>query len=291
MNSNAGLEAMIASQAHFDCEDVLNMALPAGSLRVLQITDTHLYADPKGELIGIDTLSSMNSVLATFRHSGWPIDFVLATGDLVHDASPRGYRRLARTLDEFGVPVYCLPGNHDLPEQMRLHLLGQHVSMPSCVDVGAWRIVLLNSVREGEVNGHLADSELSKLREALEDCQRPTLVSLHHHPVSVGSGWIDKVGLDNSADLLSLLDTSPQVRGVLCGHVHQRFDAMRESIRIMATPSTCVQFAPNRQDFAIDHEPPGFRLLALTPQGVLHSSVLRNEDLPVGLQVGSAGYD
>ena len=36
---------------------------PAGTLRVLQLTDTHLYSDPVGTLLGINTLDSFQQVI------------------------------------------------------------------------------------------------------------------------------------------------------------------------------------------------------------------------------------
>lgn len=270
--------------------DLTRRTLPAKTLRVLQITDTHLYTEPRGRLLGIDTLQSFRSVIDEFQRSGWQPDFVLATGDLVHDAHPRGYARLAETLDSFGVPVYALPGNHDVPRVMREHLVGERVSTPQIVDKGNWRIVLLDSVVVGEVGGHLADGELALLREALAGNDRPTLVTLHHQPLPVGSRWIDNMGLDNGDALLELVAQAPQVRGVLWGHVHQTFDRLQGGVRLMATPSTCVQFAPDSDDFALDAEPPGFRLLALTPDGQIHTEVRRTLDMPSGLDMASGGY-
>ena len=89
---------------------------------VLQLTDTHLYANPVGTLLGVNTLDSFQRVIAHFRDHHWPLDLLLATGDLVHDASPEGYALMADILSSFQVPVFCLPGNRDVPQAMREHL-------------------------------------------------------------------------------------------------------------------------------------------------------------------------
>lgn len=272
-------------------QDIRHLQLPAGTLRVLQVTDTHLYAKPGPRLLGIDTLDSFHTVIEAIEHCGWAADMVLATGDLVHDASPQGYRSLTTLLDRFGVPVYCLPGNHDNPEVMRQHLSSPLVSTPGVVDRGDWRIVLLDSVVVGEVGGYLASAQLNLLRDALRDNRRHTLVTLHHQPVRVGSDWIDDMGLDNGDEFLAITDQAPQVRGVLWGHVHQQYDAWRGDVSLMASPSTCVQFAPHSHGFAVDVNQPGFRLLALTPDGTIHSQVIRSEAMPAGLDLASAGYE
>ncbi len=58
----------------------------------------------------------------------------------------------------------------------------------------------------------------------------------------------------------------------------------------MASPSTCVQFAPRIDDFQVDEEPPGFRLLALLPDGQIRSEVVRIDEMPQGLEIASSGY-
>jgi Icc protein len=241
-------------------------------------------------LLGVNTLDSFRAVIDAFKDIDWQTDLVLATGDLVHDASPSGYRDLAQTLNHFGQPVLCLPGNHDDPGAMREHLVCEHVSTPHVVDIGAWRIVLLDSVIPGEVGGHLGEDELQRLRDALSDNTRPTLVCLHHQPVPVGSQWLDSMGVDNGSELMEIVEQAPTVRGVLWGHVHQRYDTNHKNTRLMATPSTCVQFSANSDDFSVDNAAPGFRLLALLPDGTIHSQVMRTPELPEGLNLASEGY-
>ena len=271
--------------------DLRHFELPPGTLRVVQITDTHLYAEPASRLLGVNTLDSFRTVISEIRQAGWPADLVLATGDLVHDASAEGYRQLAALLGDFGCEVFCLPGNHDEPAVMREHLCAGRVSSPRVVDSGNWRIVLLDSVTPGKVGGHLDEAELQHLAEKLQQSERPTLIALHHQPVAVGSEWIDQHGLDNAAELLSIIRGAPQVRGILWGHVHQVYDRMHGAVRFMASPSTCVQFAPHSHGFAVDRKQPGFRLLALTPDGSIHTQVLRISSIPAGLELTSSGYE
>ena len=169
--------------------------LPKECLKVLQVTDTHLYADDGGRLLGVNTLDSFRSVIDTFLETGWQPDLILATGDLVHDATPRGYRQLAKLLDHFGVPVYCLPGNHDVPVIMRDHLQSDFVSCPRVVDHKGWRLILLDSTERRRISGSLDQSSLEWLESELRsnrECHH--LVALHHQPVEVGAPWIWSAG-------------------------------------------------------------------------------------------------
>lgn len=83
-----------------------------------------------------------------------------------------------------------------------------------------------------------------------------------------------------------MLSHHQNVEAVLCGHVHQDFDVMYQGVRVVATPSTCVQFKPNSDDFALDNESPGWRMLTLTREGELKLEVGRLSDgefLPIFL--------
>jgi Icc protein len=258
------------------------------SLRLLQLTDTHLYASPAGSLLGVNTLASFRQVVDAALERG-PYDLVLVTGDLVHDSSAEGYAHLIGEVGRFGVPVHCLAGNHDEAEAFARHLGRDGVSAPKRVAAGAWQIVLLDSTIPGEEGGHLGAAELDVVRGALED-GRHLLVCMHHQPVPVGSAWIDTMAIDNGEELLDLVAGREQVRGLLWGHVHQEFDSRRGALRLMATPSTCIQFAAGQTDFAVDNRAPGFRVLELHADGGITTEVVRLEEIPAGLDIASAGY-
>jgi Icc protein len=59
--------------------------------------------------------------------------------------------------------------------------------------------------------------------------------------------------------------------------VHQQFDGVRRNghgdLRLMATPSSCVQFLPRADDFALDDRPPGYRQLVLHADGRIDTQV------------------
>jgi len=269
---------------------VTKATLPAGTLRIAQITDTHLYADTERRLLGLNTLDCLRQVIGLVQATAWPIDMVLATGDLVHDASPAGYELASREFANLHVPVYALPGNHDIPAVMLDSLSSNGMTMPGVVDTAHWRLVMLDSVIPNAEGGHLSDHELAHLEQALSQQDKHTLVCLHHQPLPVGSRWIDTMALDNGDAFFDILARHPQVRGVLWGHIHQEYDQTRNGLRLLASPSTCVQFSHAADDFRVDEKPPGCRLLALLPDGSIHTEVLRLERYPNGIDLDSGGY-
>jgi len=245
-------------------------------LRLIQISDTHLSADPAAVSWGLNNQARLERVLDhALRHTPRP-DAVLLTGDLVHDESPAGYRRLTRMLATLPAPVLCLPGNHDDPAAMRRLLSKPPLRFGGSHRVGGWLVILLDSHVDGRDGGALAPSELAALERTLgHNPQRPTLVCLHHHPVPVGSAWLDRMGLSNAADLFHILDRYAQTRGIVCGHVHQAFESRRGDLRIMTTPATTRQFRPRSTRFALDERPPGYRWLHLYADGTLETGIER----------------
>jgi Icc protein len=89
----------------------------------------------------------------------------------------------------------------------------------------------------------------------------------------MSSRWLDKVGLANANEFWSVIDSHPQVRAVVWGHVHQAFEGTRRGVRLIATPSTCAQFQPRSNDFVIDSQPPAYRLLTLHSNGAIDTGV------------------
>jgi len=251
------------------------MHIMNSDVRLLQISDPHLFADPHGRLRGVPTLECLQRVLghALARRRG--TDAVLCTGDIVND-EPEGYAHFARLLGELGKPVYCIPGNHDDPARLRAALARPPFQVGGHVDLGSWRLVLLDSCVPGRTSGRLADAELLRLRQALEDSERYVMVCVHHQPVGMASRWIDALGIENGAQLLEVLDTygHGRVRVLSWGHVHQCFDERRRGVRLLGTPSTCVQFLPLSNEFALDSRPPAYRQLTLHADGTLDTEVV-----------------
>ena len=275
-----------------NCQTVRELfsGLPEGSLKVLQITDTHLYAETEGTLLGMNTQFTLDEVLKMTNECG-PVDLILSTGDLVHDASEVGYKRYQSIMERAGVPVYCIPGNHDVPKMMKKTLKDSHVVyIPSAVH-NNWGFAFLDSTLLDSEGGHFEQSELDLLEAVLTDNRdKHVLVCMHHHPVSVNSEWMDTMLIDNASEMFKVIDQYDNVKGLLWGHIHQIFDKDRNGIPIMATPSTCIQFAPEQDDFGLDDEPPGCRWLALMPDGSIKSCVTRLSEMPDGLDYNSAGY-
>ncbi len=244
-------------------------------LTILQISDTHLHAAADSRMRGVTTYATFLAVLEQAkRDPRWPVDAILATGDIVQDESRAGYERFRAALEPLGVPVYSIPGNHDDPNLMGEILMGGSFQLGGELRRGAWSIVLLSTFLAGEDAGGLGPARLQGLRRALAaHSGQHILLAMHHHPLPMGSAWLDGVALRDATAFWGIIDAHAEIRGVICGHVHQAADRMRNNVRFMSTPSTCAQFLPGSEFFALDDRPPGMRWIQLHDDGRIETEV------------------
>jgi Icc protein len=264
----------------------LQLDYHGGTVNVLQLTDTHLGAKHDASLVGVDTAYSLQSVLDVATEAGDP-DLMLLTGDLSDDGSAEAYSRLNHMLTPYSGVKAWLPGNHDDLEQM---LAVAPEAMVQTIGVGPWGIILLNSQIPGEIGGALSAAELQRLVCFLRDpAYQHVLVCVHHQPLPINSQWLDEQRIANGRQLFHLLDQH-KVKAVVWGHVHQEFDSWHGNVRLLATPSTCVQFAPGSEKFKVDRIGPGYRRLSLAPDGQLSTVVERIDPARFSIDYHCNGY-
>src|SRR3954447_10007197 len=127
-------------------------------------------------------------------------DAVLVSGDLAEHASDEEYAVVREQLAALRAPVHVLPGNHDDREALRRAFDdlpgtgGEPIQYAA--DLGALRLVVLDSTRPGQDAGELDATRLAWLEEALADAPDvATIVALHHPPLLTGVPAMDDMGL------------------------------------------------------------------------------------------------
>lgn len=230
-------------------------------MRLVQITDFHLLADPaaRGRL-GFP-LPQLEAVVAAVNHE--QPDQVVVTGDISQDETAASYGLAAQVLSRLDAPWCWLPGNHDQPA-----LMAEWQALPAELDLGHWRALLLDTHVSGQPHGELGETALDALGARLAADDRPTLVVMHHQPLAVGSAWIDAIGLIDHDAFWQVLSPHRHVQAVFCGHVHQAFHGVRvlgdSALPVYGCPATSDQFLPGVDDFVVDEASrPGYRLIDL----------------------------
>ncbi|MEP7112366.1 MAG: metallophosphoesterase [Ilumatobacteraceae bacterium] len=217
---------------------------------VLQISDTHLQAKPS-------TASKRNpdaSLLATINAvRNVRADLVLLTGDLADDGSVAALRRLRATVEELSPAILAVAGNHD-----DLHNVHAVFGDADTVDVGAWRVLGVESVIAGQDHGSVDVENLAERLDQLDD--RPTLLAIHHPPRSPSTHPMFQ--LIGAEEMLTRLRDRPHVRAVVSGHLHEAFDRHDGALQLWGSPSSY---------YAIKHTDAEYRLV---DDGIVGAQVL-----------------
>jgi 3',5'-cyclic-AMP phosphodiesterase len=230
-------------------------------MRLVQITDCHLHADPQARSRAGFPLRQLEAVVE--RVVGERPDLVVVTGDISQDETAASYEQAHQALSKLGCPWFWLAGNHDEPA-----LMAAVREIHDEVDLNRWRLLVLDTRVSGQAHGEVGPERLGALAQRLEEDERPTLLVMHHPPLAIGSQWLDELGLEDRDALWETLSAYPQVRAILCGHIHQAFCSHQRHARgevvVYGCPSTTDQFLPGSPGFAIDEASrPGYRVLDL----------------------------
>ncbi|ORU91674.1 MAG: calcineurin [Cycloclasticus sp. symbiont of Bathymodiolus heckerae] len=251
----------------------------------------HLFASSEEQLVGVNTEQSFLSVLELAQQESWPPDLIFLTGDLSQDASEESYSRLIKHLTALNIPCYVLPGNHDIPDTITDIFSQQPVTYQPFLHHGNWLFAFLDSETPNEEGGTLDEAAIKELQlEVDSNSNKHILICLHHQLKPVGSRWLDTMAVANPSSLINIIKNSPNVRGVIHGHVHQTYESDIAGVPIYAVPSTCFQFKPLCNDFAVDNIAPGYRWLRLQANGNIQTDVVRLDKAPENLDQNSAGY-
>ena len=161
------------------------------------------------------------------------VDAVFIKGDIADMGRREQFAIAARTFAGFTAPRHAFLGNHDHYARLEgdevdgYALLGQPEA-PRAVELGGWRLLLLDTVEPGEHHGVFPDERLSWLENELGETReraQPTLLLTHHQPVPPEHrhSYPNTIGIipEHSLRMFDLLGKNPQVQGVLIGHTHR----------------------------------------------------------------------
>ena len=214
---------------------------------IAQITDTHVL--PEGRKLGglIDTGTQLEAAVARLNGLSTPADVVLVTGDLADDGGRESYAVLRERLAALDCPFHLIPGNHDR-RQLLVEAFPDHAYLPRtgflqyAIEDHAVRLIALDTLIEGRDDGVLCEERLAWLDAALAaERDRPALVFMHHPPFESGIRWMDAMGLSGASGLRAVLGSHPQVRLVVCGHIHRPFHTVLGGVPVAVAPSTAWQ--------------------------------------------------
>jgi len=213
----------------------------AGGLRFVQISDSHIGFD---KAANSDVTATLQAAVAKIKAEPEPPAFVLHTGDLTHLSKPAEFDTLQQVLSELSVPIFYVPGEHDVLDddgKSYLARFGQGTrgaGWYSFDHQGVHFIGLVNVVnlKAGGL-GSLGAEQLAWLEQDVKQLKRSTpIVVFAHIPLwSVYPEW--GWGTDDSARALSYLKRFGSV-SVLNGHIHQVMQKVEGHVTFHTAMST-----------------------------------------------------
>ncbi|MEZ6126310.1 MAG: metallophosphoesterase [Planctomycetaceae bacterium] len=243
-------------------------------VRILQLTDLHVFAEPGTCLKGIPTRESLQEVVRWIREHEGRFDHVIITGDHTHDERPESYQAVRDILSPWLDQLWQVPGNHDDREVLRSVFTavnhGQDSPTQSRPDAfiqfrfqtGNWLCIGLDTHLPGEVSGLIREEQVTQLKSDLQNSPA-TRVALffHHPPVDVNSVWMDLIGLAGRELLQNVVQEDPRIRLICCGHVHHELETTLHQTLVVTTPSTGIQFDPQGTHPTFAAAAPGYRII------------------------------
>ena len=240
---------------------------------IAQITDIHLGFDP----INPDEFNRqrLDATLKVLRAIEPAPDLMLVTGDIANDGDDRqSYARWKEAIAGLSFPIYPLMGNHDsrapflelFPETGNADGFIQYA-----IEDHPLRILVLDTLEVGRHGGGFCTKRAAWLRDRLDEApERPTLIALHHPPISTGIPWLTE---DPDAPwarrLEELIEGRRNIVAMVAGHVHRPIVTRWAGTALLVCPSTAPQVAldltpidantPDDRPMIVA-DPPGFAL-------------------------------
>lgn len=193
---------------------------------IAQISDTHIVAKSSDDAAAAGRAENLRRCVADINRQG--VDVVLHTGDSVHHGAAADYAHFREIVAELEAPFFMVPGNRDRPDVLRAAL--DHLAylprdgafLHYVVEDHPLRLVALDSVSAGERKGVFGADRLAWLEATLAAApDRPTVLFMHHPPFDIVPHYMGGYRHQRHADdLAEVVARHPQVRRLLCGHVH-----------------------------------------------------------------------
>jgi len=229
----------------------------SGIVKVIQISDTHLFANDALEIYGTKSNITFKEVMYKLVNEDiHDTNIIFLTGDISQDETFESYQKIANDLSKLNIPIYWIPGNHDDLEKVE-HEFKQanNFHRQSTLTLSHWHFIFLNTKIEGRDDGYLSKLELDLLKNKIIAApnNKQIAIVMHHHPAPVGTPLIDHYILQNRQDFWDIV-TRTNVKLIICGHVHGDYSFQYNNIMIESSPATCLQFEKGTTQLKISNK-------------------------------------
>ena len=199
--------------------------------------------------------------------------FVAITGDLVNEGGDEiQIKEIQRLLGlvKKSIPVYCVPGNHDVGHTVSENLLSLYRSNFNCdrfsILYNDTRLIGINSQLIWAKHNELEDEQFQWLENELKKSLSNRFRFIFaHHPLFVQSidenDAYENIPVDRRTKYIDLFEKY-NVQFMFAGHLHRNNISKTGNLTIIVTNAICVSHSP---------DPPGLSIIKIYPEKVIHN--------------------
>ncbi len=191
-------------------------------MRIIHLSDLHF---------GTEMPALVEALTQHVRET--PADLLIVSGDLTQIASHAEFKQARAFLDSLGLPIFCVPGNHDIPrydilERMcapyRRYRRYINPNIQPTLETPQACIAGMNTARRilphwNWAHGAIAERQLKELQKIYQDTQAPVRICVMHHPIhKIADGNFRTIVYGGTRALEAFGEMKIDL--VLTGHVH-----------------------------------------------------------------------
>lgn len=223
--------------------------LKNGIIKIIQITDTHLFGNDNDLIQGIKSnlkfAEVINKIIDTEISN---TDMIFLTGDISQDETEKSYQKAVYFLEKLNIPIYWIPGNHDNFYLMQsIFNYSNNFRYTDSLLISNWEFIFINTKDD-----YIIKPELEKIKNKIIHVKdKKIALVMHHHPAEVQTPLVDYYILKNRDEFWECISNT-NVELIICGHVHGDYSLKYNGIFIESGPATCLQWSKGTKEIKID---------------------------------------
>lgn len=219
-------------------------------MKIIHLSDIHLTLP--GDLVeGLDPLERLKQAFSHIKTHHADAERVVITGDLTHWGEPEAYKSLAETVNQSGLPIRLLIGNHDhrvnfldcLPDQPR----DENNFVNYSETQSGFTLIYCDTNKPLTHAGHFCEPRQAWLKTQIDNAPGDCLLFMHHNPGRIHLPATDSIALvtEDAVALEALLYArKDKVRHLFFGHTHMTLSGTFARIPYSGVRSTVHQSIP-----------------------------------------------
>jgi len=239
-------------------------------VKIIHLSDLHLIGEDETSLYGIDPNLRLKIALNSIKKNHNDAEFIVITGDLTDNASPKAYEALSSIKDICSMPVHFILGNHDKRDIFKKYFTefsdSEFIQYVKKIDNKVH--IFLDTLVEGCSYGQFCSSRMEWIEKKLYQYRHDFVyLYMHHHPIDSGLYEMDSdAEFKSSKEFWNLLKKYNNVKHISFGHLHRIMHAVKQNISLHSTRSTTFQvsYQPHSKvEFLTNEENPTYAIIEI----------------------------